>query len=111
MLNGRDRLFVGLGRDVEIDRVALCYGWKHILPCLHGGFDAQGLAPTQIVSSTGSPLTIRLVTDDEALGRWAPDSFDIVVIYVPPHESACDTYKQLIRVARQGLILLGATRS
>lgn len=107
MFNGHSRIFIGLGKDVDIHQTTLCFGWKHSRPPKHCVIGTKRLAPIQIDAPNGTSS----IADDEALDQWAPDSFDMVVIHAPPYENASGTYKQLIRVARQGLILLGATRS
>ena len=111
MYNEHSRIFIGLGKDVDIHQTTLCFGWKHLRPPKLCVISTKRLAPIQIDAPNGTPSIIRSIADDEALDQWAPDSFDMVVIHVPPYENASGTYKQLIRVARQGLILLGATRS
>lgn len=113
MFNGREWLFIGLGRDVEIGRGTPCFGWEHSLALMHCGIGTRRLAPIQIDTPNVILSTIYLIVDVdvEALEQWASDSFDMVVIHVPPSEKASCTYKQLIRVALKGLILLGATRS
>jgi hypothetical protein len=47
---------------------------------------------------------IQFVEDGESLARFASDSFDLAVIQSPGIEEAPQVIKQLIRVARQGLI-------
>jgi hypothetical protein len=47
---------------------------------------------------------IQFVEDGESLSRFANDSFDLAVIQSPSVEEAPHVIRQLIRVARQGLI-------
>lgn len=111
MLNGSSRLLIGLGMDVKIGRTNLCFGWKNSLQFVKNHTDQHALVPIQIAPPNGAHPPINLITDDKALDQWATDSFDMVVIHVPLRENADNTFKQLIRVARQGLILLGITHS
>jgi len=55
---------------------------------------------------TGGPAAflIQFVEDGESLVRFASDSFDLAVIQSPSAEDAPDVIRQLVRVARQGLI-------
>lgn len=55
---------------------------------------------------SGGPAAflIQFVDDGESLARFANDSFDLAVIQAPGIEDAPEMIKQLIRVARQGLI-------
>ncbi len=96
---------------MEIGRGTPCFGWEHSLALIHCGIGTRRLAPKQIDTPNVILPTIWSIVDVEALEQWASDSFDMVVIHVPPSEKASGTYKQLIRVALKGLILLGATRS
>ncbi|WP_183131978.1 hypothetical protein [Pseudomonas syringae group genomosp. 3] len=45
---------------------------------------------------------------DEAadMNQWGDDFFDVLIIHLPTDGSTSDTYKHLIRVARQGVIIL-----
>ena len=47
---------------------------------------------------------IQFVEDGDSLARFASDSFDLAVIQSPSAEEAGEVIKQLVRVARQGLI-------
>jgi len=47
---------------------------------------------------------IQFVDNHESLARFANDRFDLAVVQAPKAEQAEDFIKQLIRVARQGLI-------
>ncbi|KRW59830.1 hypothetical protein [Pseudomonas sp. TTU2014-080ASC] len=49
-------------------------------------------------------LLISFVHDGESLSRFATDQFDIAVIQSPAADQVEDMVRQLIRVARQGLI-------
>lgn len=111
MSNRCRRVLIGLGKDVEISQIISCFGRGYSLPSKRCGIGAKTLVLTPADTSIISPLTIRLFADDEALDQLAPDSFDIVVIHAPSSESASVTVKRLILIARQGLILLGTTRS
>ncbi|RON77819.1 class I SAM-dependent methyltransferase [Pseudomonas fluorescens] len=55
---------------------------------------------------SGGPAAflIQFVEDGESLARFASDSFDLAVIQTPSAEDAPEMIKQLVRVARQGLI-------
>ena len=55
---------------------------------------------------SGGPAAflIQFVEDGESLTRFASDSFDLAVIQSPSEEEASEMIKQLVRVARQGLI-------
>lgn len=47
---------------------------------------------------------IQFVHDGESLARFAGDSFDLAVLQAPSAEQLDESVRQLIRVARQGLI-------
>lgn len=104
MSNRCRRVLIGLGENVEISQIISCFGRRYSLPPKHCVIDTQTLVPIQ------ADTTKRPIADGEALDQLAPDSFDMVVIHAPS-ENACGIYKQLIRIARQGLILLCTTRS
>lgn len=55
---------------------------------------------------TGGPAAflIQFVEEGESLARFTSDSFDLAVIQSPTATDAPEVIKQLIRVARQGLI-------
>ena len=110
MSNRCRRVLIGLGKDVEISQIISCFGRRYSLPPMHCVIGTQTLVPIQADTNNITPPTKRSITDDEALDQLAPDSFDMVVIHAPS-ENACGIYKQLIRIARQGLILLCTTRS
>jgi hypothetical protein len=54
----------------------------------------------------GAPATfmIQFAHDGESLARFASDSFDLAVIQAPSAEQLEEGVRQLVRVARQGLI-------
>lgn len=54
----------------------------------------------------GTPHTFRVqfVGDDESLQRFASDSFDLAVLQAPSAENLESCVRELVRVARQGLI-------
>ncbi|PAU65272.1 hypothetical protein BZL41_07155 [Pseudomonas sp. PIC25] len=54
----------------------------------------------------GKPRTflIHFAHDDDSLGRFANDSFDLAVIQAPSRERLDASIRELTRVARQGLI-------
>ena len=111
MSNRCRRVLIGLCKDVEISQIISCFGRRYSLPPKHYVIGMQTLVPIQADTNNITPPTKRSIADDEALDQLAPDSFDMVVIYAPSSEKASGTFKQLIRIARQGLILLGTTRS
>ena len=47
---------------------------------------------------------IQFVRDDESLARFASDSFDMAVLQAPSAEQLDSCVRDLVRVARQGLI-------
>lgn len=49
-------------------------------------------------------LLIQFVHEGESLARFASDSFDMAVLQAPRAEDLQDGVRELIRVARQGLI-------
>lgn len=49
-------------------------------------------------------LLIQFVRDGESLARFASDSFDMAVLQAPSAEHLQYTVRELIRIARQGLI-------
>lgn len=49
-------------------------------------------------------LLIQFVHDGESLARFASNSFDLAVLQAPSAEQLEESVRQLIRVARQGLI-------
>jgi len=51
-----------------------------------------------------SAFLIQFIEDAESLTRFASNSFDLAVIQAPSAENAADVIKQLVRIARQGLI-------
>ena len=55
----------------------------------------------------GRPRTflIQFVGTDESLARFASDSFDLAVVQAPSAEGLHSLVGELIRVARQGLIV------
>lgn len=50
---------------------------------------------------------IEFIDHGESLSRFANDRFDLAVVQAPSADKAEDYIKQLIRVARQGLITRG----
>ncbi len=54
----------------------------------------------------GAPRTflIQFVGDDESLQRFARDSFDLAVVQAPSAANLESCVRELVRVARQGLI-------
>lgn len=47
---------------------------------------------------------IQFVQNGESLSRFTQDSFDLAVIQAPAAEAVAETVRELVRVARQGLI-------
>jgi hypothetical protein len=47
---------------------------------------------------------IQFVDDGESLARFANDSFDLAVLQAPRAEHLQETVRELVRVAKQGLI-------
>ena len=47
---------------------------------------------------------IEFVANEQGLGRFASDSFDLAVISAPEAGQSAQAIKELVRVARQGLI-------
>lgn len=111
MSNRCRRVLIGLGKDVEISQIISSFGRRYSLPPKHCVIGTQTLVTLQADTNNITPPIKRSITDDEALDQLAADSFDMVVIHAPSSEKASGTFKRLIRIARQGLILLGTTRS
>ncbi|AKF52140.1 hypothetical protein PsyrH_16895 [Pseudomonas syringae pv. syringae HS191] len=49
---------------------------------------------------------MRLFDGCADMGLWDDDTYDLLIIRLPPDGSRSDTYRHLIRVARQGVIIL-----
>ncbi|MHA6493309.1 type III secretion system chaperone family protein [Pseudomonas borbori] len=47
---------------------------------------------------------IQFVHDGESMARFPSDSFDLAVVQAPSAAQLDDTVRQLVRIARQGLI-------
>ncbi|MDU8499943.1 hypothetical protein RYB01_12220 [Pseudomonas syringae] len=67
-------------------------------------------AGTLPVSTIGLPTVLnpamRLFDGCADMGLWDDDAFDLLIIHLPVDGSSSDTYRHLIRVARQGVINL-----
>ncbi|KPY98774.1 hypothetical protein EIG75_06120 [Pseudomonas syringae] len=102
---------IGLENGVTINRSSFRLAWR----TLRFG-KAEQLATEMAgvenlpVSTTGLATVLspamRLFDGCADMGLWDDDTYDLLIIRLPPDGSRSDTYRHLIRVARQGVIIL-----
>ncbi|SDX04046.1 hypothetical protein SAMN05444064_110171 [Pseudomonas syringae] len=98
---------IGIGNGVAINCASCRLAWRTLRP-----FNAAPMANRNVLPSSGPCLphtiTPALQVFDEAadMNQWGDNFFDVLIIHLPTDGSTSDTYKHLIRVARQGVIIL-----
>ncbi|KPW80567.1 MULTISPECIES: hypothetical protein [Pseudomonas syringae group] len=101
------RPVIGIGNGVAINGAACRLAWRTLRPS-----NVAQLATRSVLPSSGASLTnainsaLQLFDEAADMNQWGDDFFDVLIIHLPADGSASATYKHLIRVARQGVIIL-----
>ncbi|WP_200867578.1 hypothetical protein [Pseudomonas syringae] len=99
-----------MGNGITINCASCRLAWRTLGLC----------SPSQLATHTASTDTslvsknwlttiqnpaLAFFDEHADMGQWRDDAFDMLIIHLPLDGSTSETYRHLIRVARQGVII------
>ncbi|OUM06586.1 hypothetical protein BW686_15975 [Pseudomonas syringae] len=102
---------IGLGNGVTINCASCRLAWRTLGLCSPAQLatDTVGTETSPVSQTwltTGQNPALQLFDERADMGQWRDDTFDMLIIHLPLDGSTSETYRHLIRVARQGVIIL-----